>query len=84
MVFYFPNQSVLRTLTKFIFTEQGETIDTIEENVTVVANHVEEGNVELKKALKYKQKSRRMCFIFLCIVILIACIVAIIFICEIE
>jgi hypothetical protein len=56
--------------------EQGEVIDTIEANVTVAHDNVEEGREQLQRAARYQTSSRKkMCILLVCLVVIVAIIV---------
>lgn len=62
-----------------IVQEQGVFIDTIESNIEVGASRVEQGNTELKKAVKYERSTRsKMCWIALFAVIALLVVAVII------
>lgn len=57
--------------------DQGEKLDNIESNITQTATHVEEGNIELRKAERHRKRSRRCMLIVAGIVTVIIVVVII-------
>lgn len=59
--------------------EQGEVVDTIEANVTVAHDHVEEGREQLIKAAAYQVRARKKkCCLFVILFIVVAIVVVVI------
>lgn len=58
--------------------EQGEVIDTIEDNVVSAAVHVEQGTEELQKARKHQTSARKKKLIIFIVILVIIIIIAII------
>eukprot|EP01064_Diplonema_japonicum_P029034 TRINITY_DN4603_c0_g3_i1.p1 TRINITY_DN4603_c0_g3~~TRINITY_DN4603_c0_g3_i1.p1 ORF type:complete len:306 (+),score=54.30 TRINITY_DN4603_c0_g3_i1:71-988(+) len=55
-----------------LVAEQGELLNNISDNVGKATNYVFEGRVQVKKAREHQKKARkRMCYLFICLVILV-------------
>ncbi|KAK2187318.1 hypothetical protein NP493_169g00003 [Ridgeia piscesae] len=58
--------------------EQGEVIDTIQDNVESAYGHVDEGNEQLIQASKYQRKARKKMCILVLILLVVGCVLALI------
>ena len=61
-----------------LVSQQGDQIDNIETNINNSLSHVNEANVELKKAQQYQSKRRTICLYFGCVIGLVIVIVIIV------
>ena len=58
--------------------DQGEMVDSIEQNITRTAQHTEEANTQLRKAERHQRASRnRICFILMVVGFILAVLVVI-------
>lgn len=58
--------------------EQGDVIDSIQDNVETAYGHVDEGNEQLIQASKYQRKARKKMCILVLILVVVGCVIALI------